>query len=270
MSLKIENVTKIYAGRRGIRGAGASVTALENVSLDIGHCESVGLVGEAGSGKSTLTRLILRLEPPASGRILYDGRDLARLKPSHLRLLRAKIQIVYRDPYASLNPRMTIHDIVAEPMVIHRATLGLDARRRTLRVVELLERVGLGTEHVYRFPHEFSGGQRQRICIAPALASGPELLLLDEPTSALDVSVQAQVLNMLFALQRQLGLTYLFISHDLGVIRYVADRVVVIFRGRIVEEADAETLFSAPKTDYAKILLAAVPEPDPDKPLVRP
>jgi ABC-type oligopeptide transport system ATPase subunit len=155
-------------------------------------------------------------------------------------------------------------------MVIHRATLDLDARRRTLRVVELLERVGLGTEHVYRFPHEFSGGQRQRICIAPALASGPELLLLDEPTSALDVSVQAQVLNMLFALQRQLGLTYLFISHDLGVIRYVADRVVVIFRGRIVEEADAETLFPAPKTDYAKILLAAVPEPDPDKPLFAP
>ena len=259
--LVVEEVTKVYPGRRGR----PDVAALKGVSLTVGRRESVGLVGESGSGKTTLTRCILGLERPTSGRILVDGRDIATLPASEMQRLRSRVQIVFQDPYASLNPRMTAHDIVAEPMVIHRATLGIDARRRTDRVAELLDLVGLGAQHLHRFPHEFSGGQRQRIGIARALAVNPELIVLDEPTSALDVSVQAQVLNLLHDLQQRFSLGYLFISHDLGVIRYVCDRVSLIYRGEIVEEGPAEALFAGPRSDYGRMLLGAMPDPDPDR-----
>jgi ABC-type oligopeptide transport system ATPase subunit len=259
--LVVEGVTKIYPGRRGR----PDVAALKGVSLTVGRRESVGLVGESGSGKTTLTRCILGLEKPTSGRILVDGQDIATLPAAQMQRLRSRVQIVFQDPYASLNPRMTAHDIVAEAMIIHRATLGLDARRRTDRVAELLDLVGLGAQHLHRYPHEFSGGQRQRIGIARALAVNPELIVLDEPTSALDVSVQAQVLNLLHELQQRLSLGYLFISHDLGVIRYICDRVSLIYRGEIVEEGPAEALFAGPKSEYGRMLLGAMPDPDPDR-----
>ena len=255
MTLEIIGLTKRYKG---------GVLALDDVSLELRTGESFGLIGESGSGKTTLTRCILGLEPVTSGQIRYDGVDLTRLSGAGLRRMRARIQIVFQDPYASLNPRMSAHDIIAEPMIIHRATIGLDGKGRTARVVELLSLVGLNETHLYRRPHEFSGGQRQRIGIARALAVGPELLILDEPTSALDVSVQAQVLNLLHDLQTRLRMTYLFVTHDLGVVRTVADRLALIHRGRIVEQGETETVFRSPASDYARMLLAAMPEPDPD------
>jgi ABC-type glutathione transport system ATPase component len=259
--LELDQVGKVYPGsRRGWFGRGAPVQALQDVSFTVQRGECFGLVGESGSGKTTLTRCILQLEAPSAGRIRFDGEDLGRLSPAALRRLRARIQIVFQDPQASLNPRMSVHDIVTEPLVVHRRTLGLDARARTERAVELLGLVGLGPQHLYRHPHEFSGGQRQRIGIARALVTQPALLLLDEPTSALDVSVQAQVLNLLDELQRRLGLTYLFISHDLAVIRYVCDRVALIRHGRVVEQGACRQIFDAPQTDYARTLLAAMPE----------
>ena len=258
--LEIENVSRQFPARRGMFGTTAGVRALHGVSLSVEKGESFGLVGESGSGKTTLTRQVLLLDTPTSGRILFEGQDMAALGPAALRALRARVQIVFQDPYASLNPRMSVHDIVTEPMLIHRDTLGLDRRRRTDRAAELLDLVGLGPQHLYRHPHEFSGGQRQRICIARALAPGPSLVLLDEPTSALDVSVQAQVLNLLIDLQARLGLTYFFISHDLGVIRYVCDRVALIHRGEIVERGKTRQVFDTPKSEYARTLIAAMPE----------
>ncbi|MDT8276998.1 ATP-binding cassette domain-containing protein [Roseomonas mucosa] len=268
--LRIEHVTKTYGGaRKGLAGLlgtpAAEVRALRDVSLSVRRGESFGLVGESGSGKTTLTRCILGLEEVSAGRILFDGTDLATLKPAEMRGLRARVQIVFQDPYASLNPRMSVRDILCEPMEIHRDRMGLDGRGRLDRAAELLQRVGLGTQHLSRFPHEFSGGQRQRIGIARALATKPDFLILDEPTSALDVSVQAQVLNLLHELQAQLGLTYFFISHDLGVIRYICDRVALIYRGQLVEEGDTEAVFRSPASDYARMLLAAMPDPDPDR-----
>jgi ABC-type oligopeptide transport system ATPase subunit len=264
MILRIENVTKEFKVSHGPLARASHFTALKEVSLSIAKGESFGLVGESGSGKTTLTRLILQLDRVTSGRILFDGVDLASLSARNLRRLRSRVQIVFQDPYASLNPRMTVHDIIGEPMEIHQDTLALNARQRTDRVVELLELVGLSGQHLFRFPHEFSGGQRQRVGIARALAVRPEFLILDEPTSALDVSVQAQVLNLLHELQTKLGLTYFFISHDLGVIRYVCDRVALIYRGEIVEQGETERIFEAPECDYARLLLSAMPEPDPD------
>ena len=258
--LIIENVSKVFSPpRRLFGGGGQGVQALSNVSLRVGQGECFGLVGESGSGKTTLTRCILRLDAPTEGRILFEGQDLATLSPAALRALRARIQIVFQDPYASLNPRMSVHDIVTEPMLIHRKVMGLDARQRTDRAAELLALVGLGSHHLHRFPHEFSGGQRQRIGIARALSTNPRLILLDEPTSALDVSVQAQVLNLLYDLQARLGLTYLFISHDLSVIRYLCDRVALIYRGEIVEEGATDQVFDSPKSNYTRNLLAAMP-----------
>jgi len=216
--LGVDNVRKVYRPRK----RGADVVALDDVSLAIDSGECLGLVGESGSGKSTLARLILALEPPSAGTISYRGQNLAQLSAAELLRLREKMQIVFQDPHAALNPRMTVHDIVAEPLVIHQRYRPMSSRARRDRVVDLLTTVGLKREHLWRFPHEFSGGQRQRVCIARALALEPEFLILDEPTSALDVSVQAQVLNMLQDLQQRLKLTYLFISHDLGVIRYMA------------------------------------------------
>ncbi|HRJ70567.1 MAG TPA: ATP-binding cassette domain-containing protein [Beijerinckiaceae bacterium] len=258
--LVIETVSKSFAPPRRLFAQGKPVQALSDVSLSVGEGECVGLVGESGSGKTTLTRCILRLDEPTSGRILFEGQDLARLTPAALRAVRARIQIVFQDPYASLNPRMSIHDIVTEPMLIHRRVLGLDGRQRTDRAAELLALVGLGTHYLHRYPHEFSGGQRQRIGIARALATNPRLILLDEPTSALDVSVQAQVLNLLCDLQQRLSLTYLFISHDLSVIRYICDRVAIIYRGEIVESGATAAVFEKPQSDYTHALLAAMPE----------
>jgi ABC-type glutathione transport system ATPase component len=261
--LSLEGVTRIYHGG-GPFSRGAEVRALSDVSLAAPRGACYGIVGESGSGKTTLTRLALGLEPPTSGRVAFDGVDLATLAGADRKRLRRRMQIVFQDPYASLDPRMSVHDIVEEGMVIHRDTLGLDARARTARVVELLSLVGLRERHMWRYPHEFSGGQRQRICIARALAVEPELLILDEPTSALDVSVQAQVLALFEELKARLNLTYVFISHDLGVVRYICDRVAVLHRGRIVEEGPADQVFSAPQSDHARELLAAMPDPDPD------
>jgi ABC-type glutathione transport system ATPase component len=253
--LSVERVRKVYRPSR----RSADVVALDDVSLSIARGECLGVVGESGSGKSTLTRLVLALEAPTSGRICYDGHDLATVPAGDLRVLREKMQIVFQDPYASLNPRMSVHDIIAEPLVIYADRRPMTPRQRSARVLDLLTTVGLKREHLWRYAHEFSGGQRQRICIARALALEPEFLILDEPTSALDVSVQAQVLNILQELQQRLKLTYLFISHDLGVIRYMADRVTLIQHGRVVETGTTETIFRAPQTEYARTLIAASP-----------
>ncbi|MCC2611244.1 ATP-binding cassette domain-containing protein [Neorhizobium sp. Rsf11] len=266
MTLDIQNVTKNFPGpRQGFFGRGEGFTALDNVSLSIRKGASFGLVGESGSGKTTLTRCILRLETLSAGNVLFDGVDIHKLTPLEMRRLRSRLQIVFQDPYASLDPRMTIHDIVAEPLVIHGDVVNLNARQRTERVLELLLQVGLRPEHLFRYPHEFSGGQRQRIGIARALAVGPEFLILDEPTSALDVSVQADVLNLLHRLQEELDLTYFFISHDLGVIRYICDDVAVIYRGKLVEQGPVAEIFDHPKSDYTRMLLDAMPDPDPDR-----
>ena len=258
--LQIENVSKIYGARRAMFGHTAAVQALNDVSISVQRGESFGLVGESGSGKTTMALAIRQRGAPTTGRILFEGQDLALLRPAELRRLRARVQIVFQDPYASLNPRMSVRDIVTEPMLVHHDILGLTRAQRNDRAAELLSLVGLGPQHLTRFPHEFSGGQRQRICIARALASGPELLLLDEPTSALDVSVQAQVLNLLCDLQDRLGLTYFFISHDLAVVRYLCDRVALIYRGELVEEGETDEIFEAPKSDYARMLIGAMPE----------
>jgi ABC-type microcin C transport system duplicated ATPase subunit YejF len=258
--LEIRGLSKTYPARAGLFGRGLEVAALKRVSLSVARGESFGLVGESGSGKTTLTRAILRLEAPTEGQIRFRGEDIARLSAKAMRALRAKLQIVFQDPYASLNPRMTVEAIVTEPLVIHRRAIPLTTAQRRDRAAELLSLVGLGPQHLRRHPHEFSGGQRQRIGIARALAPGPELLLLDEPTSALDVSVQAQVLNLLIELQQRLGLTYFFISHDLSVVRYLCDRVALIRNGVLEEVGETRQIFDAPATDYARMLIAAAPE----------
>ncbi|MFN7952785.1 MAG: oligopeptide/dipeptide ABC transporter ATP-binding protein [bacterium] len=233
---------------------------MDHVDLDVWPGETVGLVGESGCGKSTLGRLALRLIDPSAGSIRFHDRDLATLARGELKAFRRRMQIVFQDPYASLNPRMTIGEALEEPFVIH--AVGTRAERRE-RVVELLERVGLQPEHASHYPHEFSGGQRQRVGIARALALDPELLVADEPVSALDVSIQAQVLNLLADLQRELHLTMLFISHDLRVVRHMSRRVAVMYLGRLVEIAPAAAIFEAPAHPYTRVLLDSVPDPDP-------
>ncbi len=237
-----------------------SHTALDEVSLTLRTGQTLGLVGESGSGKSTLTRCLLGLERVDAGRILYRGQDIAALDAAARRRQAARVQVVFQDPQASMNPRMRVHDVVAEGMLIHQDSLGLDAAARSAEVLRLLQHVGLGAEHLHRYPHELSGGQRQRVCIARALAVRPECLILDEPTSALDVSVQAQVLNLLHEMQQEFGLTYLFVSHDLAVVRYLCDEVVVLRAGRVVESAPTEALFAAPQSDYTRALIDAMPE----------
>src|ERR1700694_2126055 len=236
--LRAENVVKHFPA-----GLGTSVKAVENVTLDIYPGETVGLVGESGCGKSTLGRAILRLTEPSSGQVLYRNRDLARLSRRELRKHRRHLQIIFQDPYASLNPRMNVGQIVGEPLDTFRIAKGREAE---LRVQELLETVGLSKRFIKRYPHEFSGGQRQRIGIARALAVDPEFIVADEPISALDVSIQAQIMNLLANLQRQKNLTYLFISHDLRAIRHVSDRVAVMYLGKIVELAPARTVYTNP------------------------
>lgn len=266
MSLEIRNVTKVFGPeKRNVFSKGGGVRAVDDVSLTVRRGTSFGLVGESGSGKTTLTRCILRLDSLTSGQILFNEQDIHALDAHGMRRLRARLQIVFQDPYASLNPRMTIHDIVAEPLDIHSDLHPMTARQRSGRVLELLENVGLGAEHLFRYPHEFSGGQRQRVGIARALAVNPEFLILDEPTSALDVSVQADVLNLLHRLQGELGLTYLFISHDLGVIRYICDEVAVIYHGKLVEQGAVDQIFNHPASVYTRSLLAAMPDPDPQR-----
>jgi oligopeptide transport system ATP-binding protein len=237
------------------------VKAVDGVSLDIYERETLGLVGESGCGKSTLGRAILRLTEPTSGQVLYRDRDLARLSPRQIREHRRQLQIIFQDPYASLNPRMTVGQIVGEPLATFHLASGREAEQR---VHELLELVGLSKRFVKRYPHEFSGGQRQRIGIARALAVDPDFIVADEPISALDVSIQAQIMNLLEKLRREKNLTYLFISHDLRAIRHVSDRVAVMYLGKLVEIAAAEEIYVEPLMPYTKALISAVPVPDPE------
>ncbi len=239
---------------------GGLVRAVDGVSLTVARGETLALVGESGCGKSTTARLALRLIEPSAGSLYFDGVDMTHAPAAALRAMRRRAQIVFQDPYASLNPRHTIAETLAEPLLVHG--IG-DAASRRARVAELLALVGLAPFHAERFPHEFSGGQRQRIGIARALSAGPDLVVCDEPVSALDVSIQAQVVNLLRDLQQRFGLAYLFIAHDLAVVRHMADRVAVMYLGRIVEQADKRALFAAPRHPYTRALLAAIPRPDP-------
>jgi len=263
----VENLTKHYAQKSGLLGKPRTVKAVDGVSFDIEEGETLGLVGESGCGKSTLGRAILRLHEPTSGRVTIDGTDVTALAPEPLRAFRRRAQIIFQDPYASLNPRMTIGETLSEPLEIHRLADGAAGRKK--RVAELLERVGLRPELASRFPHEFSGGQRQRIGIARALAVEPRFIVADEPLSALDVSIQAQIVNLLVELQAERKLTYLFISHDLRIVEHLCDRVAVMYLGRIVELASSEELYKKPLHPYTRALLSAVPVPDPSRPRQR-
>jgi oligopeptide transport system ATP-binding protein len=259
--LRVENLQMYFPIYKGIlrRRIGA-VQAVDGISFDIRKGETLALVGESGCGKSTTGRALLRLYKATGGRILFENVDIASLEGEALRRMRPRMQMIFQDPQASLNPRMTVGAIIAEPLSEHRVASG-EARRE--RVRELLDAVGLNPDYVNRYPHEFSGGQRQRIGIARALALDPDFIVCDEPIAALDVSIQAQVVNLLEDLQKKLGLTYLFISHDLSMVKHIADRVAVMYLGKMVELADVTRLFSSPKHPYTKALLSAVPVPDP-------
>jgi oligopeptide/dipeptide ABC transporter ATP-binding protein len=262
--LRVRGLRKWYPLRAGLFGrARAFVRAVDGVSFDVAAGETFALVGESGCGKTTVGRSILRLVPPTSGEVHFDGRDVLALRGAELRRLRRDMQIVFQDPYASLNPRMTVGAIVGEAVEVHGLARGSELDDR---VAAVLERVGLSPDHRARYPHQFSGGQRQRIGIARALALEPRFIVCDEAVSALDVSIQAQILNLLAELQQALSLTYLFISHDLAVVEHLADRVAVMYLGQIVESAPAAELFAEPRHPYTRALLAANPMPDPDAP----
>ena len=238
-----------------------AVRAVDDISFDVFEGETLGLVGESGCGKSTTARLITRLLEPTAGEIIYKGNDIAHSARSVLKPLRRDMQMIFQDPYSSLNPRKTVGSIIGEPFIIHKLEKDDDKRKKLVQ--ELMDRVGLNPEHYNRFPHEFSGGQRQRIGVARAIALKPKLVVADEPVSALDVSIQAQIINLLSELQRELGLTIIFIAHDLSVVRHVCDRIAVMYLGKIVEMAEADQLFDHPRHPYTGALLSAVPVPDP-------
>jgi len=260
--LEIKNLKKYFPVKAGVfRRTVAHVKAVDDISFHINKGETLGLVGESGCGKSTAGRTILRLLEATEGEITFEGQNLLKLDKRELREMRKEMQIIFQDPYASLNPRMTVADIVGEPIDIHG--LAANKKERNERVTEILDTVGLGTEYMKRYPHEFSGGQRQRIGVARALAVDPSLIIADEPVSALDVSIQAQVINLMQDLQKDFSLTYLFIAHDLSVVKHISDRVAVMYLGKLVEVADKQKLFDDPKHPYTQSLLSAIPVADP-------
>src|ERR1700759_2975330 len=266
--VRVENVVKHFPVKAGgfITHTVGQVHAVDDVSLVIERGKTLGLVGETGSGKSTLARCVAGLIPVTSGQVMFEGRDITRLSRAAMRPLRREVQMIFQDPYSSLNPRRRVGSIIGDPFAIHKTATGAERKRQ---VQELMERVGLNPEHYNRSPAEFSGGQRQRIGVARALALRPKLIICDEPVSALDVSIQAQILNLLSDLQAEYGLSYLFIAHDLEVVRHVSDRVAVMYLGRVVEAAPSEDLYDRPRHPYTVALLSAAPAADPDTALAR-